>query len=505
MQRLPDYIYILFALSLCSFGTGIYLSLTKRNSLVMFSIWFAAFFFYLAAALLDDFVNIWDERFHALVAKNSMNNPLRPGLYSIPVLGDFTVAWDLTAVWLHKQPLFTWLMALSYKIFGVNYWAGRIPSVVLMSFVCSYGYSVVSRLLNGRTALIGMVLMLYSYYSLSLVSGRQFIDQNDAMFIGFVALAFFLAIDFVQLGSRKKLLLSAFFTACAILTKWLPGLYAFGFLALVWVQGIGQFRFKDLVQYIAIVLTLVLPWQIFAWFKYPEHYMFELKLNSAHFTKAVEGQVRDWDFHFLQFPNHYGYGILVLAIIGIVYSFIKKNKVGRATSILVVFVFAFYTAAQTRMPSFTYIAMCGVMLLCMFGLQALFDVAKNRKWVLGLIAIGFSYVAFENSHTSDLYKHFDRKGPNSHYRNGLVHNKNWFQKQGFTDNDVIFNMPRRTYVELMFYTDAIAYPFMPSKLDLAKVKAAGMKLHVFKQNTDTAAFNLPKNAILVEGELKYFE
>ena len=59
--------------------------LKGKEKLRIVLIFFGAFSIYLGAAFLDDFVNIWDERFHALVAKNSMKNPLKPGLYANPI------------------------------------------------------------------------------------------------------------------------------------------------------------------------------------------------------------------------------------------------------------------------------------------------------------------------------------------------------------------------------------------------------------------------------------
>ena len=478
--------------------------LKGKEKLRIVLIFFGAFSIYLGAAFLDDFVNIWDERFHALVAKNSMKNPLKPGLYANPILGDFTVAWDMTAVWLHKQPLFTWLMALSYKAFGVNYWAGRLPAALLMSLVCSFGYSVMVDLLNKRTAFLGALLMVYSYYSMSLVSGRQFIDQNDAQFVGFVSLAFFMALRFIQQQKGSWLLSSAILTSCAILTKWLPGLYAFGFLSLVWIMG-RSFKFVNLARYLAIISLLVLPWQIFAYKVYPNHFLHELKLNSAHFTDAVEGQVRDWDFHFLQFPHHYGYAILALLLFGMIHSFVKRNRIAMAVSILVIFVFGFFTLAQTRMPSFTYVAMSGVLFLCMHGLHALLSLTDKIKGSSVLVALFFIFAAYENFHWDDLNKNFDREGPQSYYRNGLVANKRWFKKQYLSVRDVVFNLPRRTYVELMFYTDATAYPYWPGKEDLEKVKEAGVNLYIYKSVSDSLPHQLPENAKLLVGDLKCFE
>ena len=61
---------------------------------------------FLFSSLLDPFLNLWDERFHALVAKNLMNHPLMPTLYDDPVVSMAYDRWDRATIWLHKQPLF---------------------------------------------------------------------------------------------------------------------------------------------------------------------------------------------------------------------------------------------------------------------------------------------------------------------------------------------------------------------------------------------------------------
>src|SRR2546422_780157 len=92
----------------------------------------AAFFIFLYAINLYPFINLWDERFHALVAKNMMAHPLKPTLYEETIVSMvYDDNWSRYHVWLHKQPLFMWQMALSFKIFGVNEFAARFPSVLL--------------------------------------------------------------------------------------------------------------------------------------------------------------------------------------------------------------------------------------------------------------------------------------------------------------------------------------------------------------------------------------
>src|SRR5690554_3270454 len=52
-------------------------------------------------ANLDPFLVLWDEQYHALVAKNIVSNPLKPMLYADPVLPYDFADWTKNHIWLH--------------------------------------------------------------------------------------------------------------------------------------------------------------------------------------------------------------------------------------------------------------------------------------------------------------------------------------------------------------------------------------------------------------------
>lgn len=60
-----------------------------------------------------------------------MSKPLAPMLRTEPVLDYNYKDWSNNHIWLHKQPLFLWQMAISMKIFGVNEFGLRFPSAFL--------------------------------------------------------------------------------------------------------------------------------------------------------------------------------------------------------------------------------------------------------------------------------------------------------------------------------------------------------------------------------------
>jgi hypothetical protein len=101
----------------------------------------------------DMFLHGWDERYHALVAKNLIKHPLVPTLYDDPALPYDYRSWDANHVWLHKQPVPLWAMALSMRTFGVNEIALRSPSILLSTLAIGLTYSIGSMLFTVRVAL----------------------------------------------------------------------------------------------------------------------------------------------------------------------------------------------------------------------------------------------------------------------------------------------------------------------------------------------------------------
>ena len=51
----------------------------------------------------DLFLHSWDERYHALVAKNLLQPPLLPTLYEHPVLDYNYQNWTANHIWVQKQ------------------------------------------------------------------------------------------------------------------------------------------------------------------------------------------------------------------------------------------------------------------------------------------------------------------------------------------------------------------------------------------------------------------
>lgn len=109
----------------------------------------------------DNYLHPWDERYHALVAKNMMANPLQPTLYKTPILSYDYKEWYANHVWLHKPPLALWVLSASMKVFGVNIFAIRLPSFIFSMLSIYLTYLIAVRLFNLKIALYASFFMQY--------------------------------------------------------------------------------------------------------------------------------------------------------------------------------------------------------------------------------------------------------------------------------------------------------------------------------------------------------
>ena len=100
----------------------------------------------------DFYLHDWDERFHALVAKNVIDNPLKPTLYQNPILEYDFRNWSGNHVWVHKQPLPIWTMAGSLALFGFNEIALRLPSIFISSLAIVLVFQIAKHFFNAKTA-----------------------------------------------------------------------------------------------------------------------------------------------------------------------------------------------------------------------------------------------------------------------------------------------------------------------------------------------------------------
>jgi 4-amino-4-deoxy-L-arabinose transferase len=484
----------------------------KRNSILLF---LAAMALYMLAANLDPFLHVWDERFHALVAKNMIDEPFAPMLYADPVVDMAYDRWDRAHIWLHKQPLFLWQMALSLKIFGIHEYAVRIPSAIMAALLVLLAYRLGWLYQNQRTGLIAAILVLSNPFLFELVSGSQGIEHNDVAFVFYISLSLWAFLEYYKSGSRKWIWAIGIFSGMAILCKWLVGLLVYlGWMLLRLQERKMSFKAnKDFLGALLVTTLVALPWQIYTWLAFPLESAAEREYNLLHLFKPVEGHGGDSWYHLNNFGELYGTFALATFILAAIAAINKKEqrKLSIALVSMVAFVYLFFSLAATKMPAFPFVTMPLVYLIISSLLERLlsqmFSYWPNKKVVKVVFGLMLTGLFILHLNPSTLLAKHNMDLPENAYRKRMAENAAIFKSLDLPENAVVFNIPGRLYVECMFYTGVPAYGFMPTEEMCKDLVQKGRLIAVFgfKQEhlppflrDNPSVFTLPGRLVLIE-------
>jgi 4-amino-4-deoxy-L-arabinose transferase-like glycosyltransferase len=477
-------------------------------SLAILSI--AAFVLRLLMTNTDPFLYDWDEQYHALVAQHLATHPGTPTLYDDPQLPVDITRWAHNHIWLHKPPLFLWMIAISIKVFGATAFAVKLPSAILSALMVPALYSIVKRTVSERAGFIAAVLIAAHSYSIQLISGFRNTDHNDIIFAAFVLFSFWAWIRYTDAQRKRDAMLVGLLVGCAVLVKWLPGILVFGAWGLWLLQKSNR---KDKTKWIHLSIAvvsasaLVLPWYYHIYKNFPAEAAHESHYNWLHMTIAMEGHEGLWYYHFDQFRELLGWTLAILSVPGILLFAIQDTKHKRALYIAVAVVFfcLFYTFAKTKMPLF----ILPVIPFLFAGIAAIIDKAGDalfrKKVVAGVV---LSVVALFTLDISSVVKNHSALSELAWYRDEMwgTRNKAEFylqqkQEKGEIKRGVIFNFPENERAAFMFYTGDIAYTETPSLDSLHMIAEKGFAVSVYETPLMPAEYKSDSTLRLYFGHL----
>ncbi len=398
----------------------------------------------------------WDERYHALVAKNLTQHWLKPTLYDHPLLPYKYTDWTANHIWLHKQPLALWLMALCIKLFGAHAFVIRIPAILLTAFAIWLVYQIAKSLYDARVAIISAFLCAIHGLVIELASGRAGTDSIDAVFFSFVTLSIWMIVKAVSNKSYALHLVAGVFLGLALLTKWLPALIALP----VWLI-LSMPRFKGerirMLGCLACLLfaatAIALPWQLYTISHFPLEAKWEHSYNQRHFCSALEGHDGGFFYHFDHLRMKYG-ELVYLSILWVTWNGIKHGRVAdRALLLWLWGTFLPFSFAATKMEAYTIIAAPSIFIITALAFvhlgTRLADVGKYR-WMLTLIWI--SLLALPARYTLERVKPFAIMNRNPEWNKEITA----VRKSEANNYRTVF-VGCSHPIELMFATDCMAY------------------------------------------------
>jgi len=233
----------------------------------------------------------------------SLFNP-DEGLYAEPAremldTGQYITTTLNYVVRFTKPPLVIWVMALCYKIFGVNEFGARIfcaSSAFLLTIIT---YLFANKYLGRRVAIFSAFLLLTSPLFIG-VGRMAIVDMPLSLFIAGSLFSFFHAWKQKQLS---WLILGYVLVALAIMTKGPVGLLLPAIILSTFFIMLGQAKaalsFFRLPLGILIVAIIALPWFVIEIAQTQGAYFqeFIMRENFARFTTVVDAHKGPWWYH----------------------------------------------------------------------------------------------------------------------------------------------------------------------------------------------------------------
>lgn len=459
-------------------------------------LFFAAFFIRLFVAHLDPFLHDWDEKFHALVARNMMDYPFKPMLKTEILVPYEYTAWCCNHIWLHKQPLFLWQMALSMKIFGISEFTIRYPSVLMGALMVPMVYRISKLYTKDSFVAFGAALfMCLSYYQLDLISGHKGMEHNDVAFGFYVLASIWAYTEYINKKSLKWVLLIGLFAGCAILNKWLTGLLVFSAWGINTLLNIKHTDTKKEIIHLIIALSVCvlvfLPWQLYIFQAFPKEAAYEFSFNSRHIFEAVEGHIGHNEHYFHLFPKYFGVAIWVLVLVGLIISIAGKHltkKINIALAVYAGSVYIFFSLiVQTKVDSYFYVVAPLCYIYMAVALSYLLKIPKVGRVVYTFSILVCGYVllnigTLKQDHDAD-----------DVYRQNKIHNTNVYKNLHKTlpsDIKIVMNTNATSDVEVMFYNHGInAFHFYYNTADFKVLTDKKIRVAVFKPRPNYYLYN----------------
>lgn len=408
----------------------------------------------------DFFLHAWDERFHALVAKNLIKHPLIPTLYDIPILNYDYKNWAENHIWLHKQPFPLWAIAGSIWIFGVNEMAVRLPSILLSTTGIWLTFYIGNYFYNKKTGFLAAFLFSINGLIIELTAGRAATDHIDVFFLFWIEVAIAFSILFVQKQKTIYNIIAGISIGFAILTKWLPALIVIPIWILI-IWDSKKFNLMELcMQFLILLFTcliIFLPWQLYIFHSFPQEAHWEYYFNYKHLIEVIEIQQEPFYFFLDRIRINYG-ELIYIPLSWFLWKSIKRiqNKKQLALFIWIMIPLLFFSIAKTKMQGYILFVSPALFIINshFFFLIIRYKRKFNYQWLFNLTLILF--VLLPVRYMIERIKPFEKKNRQPIWTKELrkLNNRN-------ISKGVLFNYNKP--IEAMFYTNLVVYSRIPEK------------------------------------------
>ena len=197
---------------------------------------------------------------------------------------------------LQKPPLLYWLIIISFKLFGVNAAAARLPVALAVVASAALIFLIGEKLTDyWRGFIAGLI-----YLSLCGTFLLARIVMPEPLVSALIAGAIFCAIGGYQRRRNRRIWFAGFWicSAFACLTKGLLGIAypAAIFLILSIFYREARMRFRGLLrwEYLAIFILIVAPWHIWVQWHFPGYFRYQISSEWLGHLRGLTDETHDF-------------------------------------------------------------------------------------------------------------------------------------------------------------------------------------------------------------------
>ncbi len=427
----------------------------------------------------------WDERYHALVAKDIWHAPLKPMLYKDPVLDYDYRFWNRNHVWLHKPPLTLWVIGTSTALFGNHALAVRIPSLVFSLASILLVFLIGRQFFTTSAALFAALIFSIFSKGIALSTGMDPTDHVDTLFAFLVLLGTYLGVVWRNDPTWKRSLLLGLILGATYLCKSLPAMILIPiWAALLWEKSGINLRNAGALFTGAILLAL--PWAIYTKSHFPLEAAYESDYNWRHLTEVIEGHGGDWSYYLGKISEWLGVLFFVNLLMLILISVKTKFKKFLWLILWILIPLLIFSLSTTKMEGYVFVSAPAYSLLFGFVLSEIQNRIEKRKNLI-VTAVACVLLIQPVRSVVGLWERFQAEDYSVYWPEEIMQ---------FTDgeNFILFN--DEDYIQTMFFFDGIAYKNLPTKkhLDIAK----GQNVPVFIRRHEGMELDSLKGAVWID-------
>jgi 4-amino-4-deoxy-L-arabinose transferase-like glycosyltransferase len=200
------------------------------------------------------------------------------------ITGDWLTPRINGVPYFEKPPLFYWMQAAALGLFGMDEWAGRITTALLMTLTCLLAFANGCMLYSRRAGLLAALMLATSLMGYALAHVAM-LDVPVAFFITLM-LTCFIAAQKTQ--NRHYYLLMYAASALAVMSKGLIGMVIPGLVIGGWIIISNQWKILKearLITGLCVFLLIAAPWHILMARAHPDFLSFYF--IHEHFTRFL--------------------------------------------------------------------------------------------------------------------------------------------------------------------------------------------------------------------------